>query len=68
MFIFVICPRDVNLNYCGNNKYFCTLMAGDNGRVDRTNVLSHCRTNPRVCARLLHLDNWEFKKDYPYKL
>lgn len=36
---------------------------------DRDNVLRLCKYGgTRFCARLLLLDGWEFKDDYPYKL
>ena len=36
---------------------------------DRDNVLKLCKySSVLYCGRLLRLDNWEFKDDYPYKL
>lgn len=33
----------------------------------RNGALTRCRETSSYCARLLELDNWEFKDDYPYK-
>lgn len=34
----------------------------------REKALEGCKTNAQNCAGILELDNWEFKKDYPYHL
>jgi len=36
---------------------------------DRDNVLvPNCKRYTEYCTRLLQIDNWEFKKDYPHKI
>lgn len=35
---------------------------------DRDNVLRLCKRSGSYCSRLLQLDGWEFKDDYPYKI
>lgn len=36
---------------------------------DRDNILYLCKNvDAKFCSRLLFLDNWEFKDDYPYRL
>lgn len=34
----------------------------------RAEALHACKNNPQNCSALLECDNWEFKKDYPYRL
>ena len=31
-------------------------------------ALEKCKTTPSYCTELLEMDNYEFRKDYPYKL
>ena len=38
------------------------------GRNDRARVLSNCKNSALYCTRLIEMDGWEFKDDYPYKL
>ena len=35
---------------------------------DRDNVLRLCKKSGSYCSRLLLLDGWEFKEDYPYRI
>ena len=34
----------------------------------RVKALEACKKEPKYCSALLQHDNWEFKKDYPYKI
>jgi len=34
----------------------------------RAQALEKCKTTPSYCTELLEMDNYEFRKDYPYKL
>lgn len=70
IFVFLICFDNSNRNrMCGNEKTaFCSY---DAGRVKTREVaLERCKNegNHNYCSRLLEMDNWEFKKDYPFKL
>ena len=51
-----------------SNIYWGTLMEISKGRNDRQRALQLCKTTPYHCARLLELDGWEYKRDYPYKI
>ena len=65
-FRFLFCTNDYNERYIGKNKYFGTYVQDitiSNGREYTKNV---CKNNPPYCSTLLLLDNWEFKKDYPF--
>lgn len=33
---------------------------------DRETALTSCKKGKRNCTRLLYMDNWEIKKDYPW--
>lgn len=70
IFVFLICFDNSNRKVlCGNEKTaFCSY---DAGRANtREFALERCKneTNHNYCSRLLELDNWEFKEDYPFKL
>lgn len=59
-FIFLICRGKQTIRkHC-----FTTYKPSDN----REDNLQKCKNNPYFCSALLEWDNWEFKKDYPYKL
>lgn len=65
IFKFVICPKDKALVQCGGNKNWCAYCPGCN---TREAALQRCKTLGNYCGRLLMMDDWEFKEDYPYKL
>ena len=69
VFLFLICLDDSGrLYYCGNkNKAFCSYGFKYN-QEGREKLLNLCKNNVNYCSSLLEYDNWEFKKDYPYKL
>ena len=65
-FRFLFCPlKNYRARNCGNTA-FCSYMA--QLYKTRESALAACKVNAVTCARLLEIDNWEFKKDYPYKL
>ncbi len=35
---------------------------------NREDALRSCKNHYRNCTKLLYIDNWEFKNDYPYKI
>ena len=71
-FRFLICTGNnaavaSGLSRCGSkNKRFCTY--GPAIYTTRETAYAACKTNPAYCSTLLQYDNWEFKKDYPFKL
>lgn len=65
IFKFVICPKDKALVQCGGNKNWCAYCPECN---TREAALQRCKTLGNYCGRLLMMDDWEFKEDYPYKL
>ncbi len=34
----------------------------------REDALARCKSEPSTCTGLLMMDNWEFKKDYPWNI
>ena len=67
MFRFLLCPENYANYYCGSTvKNFCTYTLKHTS--DREQALKYCKTSALYCARLLELDGWEFRDDYPYKL
>lgn len=65
---FLVCLDDLARNdNCGDEKRaFCSYRI----RLSdiRDEILEKCKTNNAYCNRLLEVDGWEFKKDYPYRL
>lgn len=67
-FRYLFCfDKSGRIGHCGNeNKVFCTY--GLNNTSSRSTILNSCKTNTAYCSRLLQIDGWEFKKDYPHRL
>lgn len=71
-FRFLICTGNdeavaTAVSRCGSkNKRFCTY--GPNIYKTRETAYNGCKANAAYCSTLLQYDNWEFKKDYPFKL
>ncbi len=67
-YTFLICTdSSQRLRFCGDeNKAFCTY--GGETITTRDMAWQKCKDAPHYCSRLLEMDNWEFKDDYPYKL
>lgn len=64
-FYFLICPHgDSNKLY--ENEKLSTYAAGN--IKTREQALSQCKRSADLCTKLLQIDNWEFKDDYPYKI
>ena len=68
IFTFVLCSvSDQALAWCGPKRNFCSYNFGT--LKTRAQALAACKSeNVSSCSRLLEIDNWEFKDDYPYKL
>ncbi len=68
IFRFVLCSNEkctAHSWYTGECGKFTTLgMESDN----RSEALDVCKNTPIYCSRLLKMDDFEFKKDYPHKL
>lgn len=66
-FVFFFClSPEAREGHCRNNKQaFCT--PSYEART-RDELKDKCKTRAYLCSSLLEHDNWEFKKDYPYKL
>lgn len=67
IFKFIICPEEKYKNECGSDKNFCPYCPIANCDT-REKALQKCKTSPAMCAKILMMDGWEFKKDYPHKL
>ena len=63
-FSFLACDKSIT-EWC-SNKGWCTYRS--NNQPTREEALKNCKKEPRYCSSLLEIDNWEFKKDYPYRL
>lgn len=64
IFVFLACDKTIT-EWC-SNKGWCTYYS-QNPDQSRANKLHACTSSPTYCSALLEYDNWEFKKDYPYK-
>jgi len=67
-FIFILCP---SMEF--RNKYFGNENTAFSGKTyfrekTREEKLTGCKNDPTKCSGLIQFDNWEFRKDYPYKL
>ncbi len=69
-FAFLICSKDADLRWHFNNKKNFGSFCIENYEVcdTRAKALALCKANSGTCTRLLEMDNFEFKNDYPYKL
>lgn len=65
-FRFLFCTNDYNERYIGKNKYFGTYYQNTITSNGREYAKNSCKNSPHLCATLLLLDDWEFKKDYPF--
>ena len=55
--------------YFGNKNAIWGTYGLATDRNNRSEVLAQCRDSiPHYCTRLIEMDGWEFKDDYPYKL
>lgn len=63
-FIFLACDKTIS-EWCSNQGW-CTYRG--NNQPTRDKALEACKKTPHYCSSLLEIDNWEFKKDYPYRL
>lgn len=63
-FLFLACDKTIT-EWCPN-KGWCTYRKETN--ISREAAMENCKKEPSYCSYLLELDNWEFKKDYPYRL
>lgn len=61
-FAFYICPYGQSGKLNPNEKI--TTSANSNSNT-REQAYEYCKQNGYFCARLLQIDNWEFKNDYP---
>ena len=66
-FAFALCPRNKAENECGGSKNWCAYCPTSICNT-REKALQTCKTQPVSCGRVLMMDGWEFKEDYPYKL
>jgi len=67
-FAFLICPGQNNSNptaYFQPGVYFGPYAPKTN---DRNTALNNCKTNKDYCGRILQMDNWEVKDDYPIRI
>lgn len=73
IFRFLLCPKKYKNSYLGSNSRsnfgpFCDANCDFSNNKKREKTLILCKKNGSYCARLLMIDGWEFKSDYPYKL
>uniref|UniRef100_UPI0040293B7B prepilin-type N-terminal cleavage/methylation domain-containing protein n=1 Tax=Candidatus Scatousia sp. TaxID=3085663 RepID=UPI0040293B7B len=64
-FRFLACDKTIT-EWC-SKKGWCAYYRSDMNQ-SRAARLNQCKINSAFCSALLEYDNWEFKKDYPYKL
>lgn len=59
---FLICQ---GINKANNKNFSAYIRSNTKTRDER---LTSCKNNAIYCSGLLEYDNWEFQKDYPYRL
>lgn len=62
-FAMYLCPYGQKNKLTPNEKVTTAASPGGN---DRNGAYNLCKKNAYLCARLLQIDNWEFKSDYPW--
>lgn len=62
-FAMYLCPYGQKNKLNPNEKVTTAASPGGN---DRNGAYKLCKKNAYLCARLLQIDNWEFKSDYPW--
>ena len=65
-FRFLLCTSDFNEQSIGKNKYFGTYGQDKTIAKGREYAKNLCKNSTPYCSTLLLLDDWEFKKDYPF--
>ncbi len=63
IFYFLYCPAADNSNWETNK-----IIPYQHKNTTREQALENCKQEPYYCSSLLMLDNWQFKKDYPYEI
>ena len=66
-FDFLFCDKNYNKEHMGKNKYFGAYSEVLGLKYGREYAKNLCKNNPLHCSTLLLMDNFEFKKDYPYR-
>jgi prepilin-type N-terminal cleavage/methylation domain-containing protein len=66
-FNFLVCDTTY-IQACGNGKNPQVYEGIQGGYHTRKDALQNCKAHAYSCARLIMMDNWEIKDDYPYKL
>lgn len=65
IFYFYICPQGAGYRLYETEKLSTYGYPSTN---TREKAMEACKTNRPACSRLIQLDGWEIKKDYPYKI
>lgn len=65
IFCFYICPHGKGYRLYETEKFSTQGYMSTN---TREKAMEACKTNRAACARLIQIDGWEIKKDYPYKI
>ena len=66
-FYFYICPYKSSLKSNPNEKFSTSAELAKNHQ-SREQAYNLCKSNKRFCTRLIQMDNWEIRNDYPYKI
>jgi len=65
-FIFLICPDTSNPSaFFETGVHFGPYCLKTN---DRNTAINNCKSNQAYCGRILQMDNWEVKDDYPIRI
>ena len=67
-FIFLLCTNEEQMTFWQGSTKKPFTSYGPGKINSREEALSYCKNNAAYCSTLLQYDNWEFLKDYPYKL
>lgn len=67
-FVWDIWPSTTTDRYSSGRNYGTRRRYSDKDKMSRNQYLEYCKSDNIYCTRLLELDNWEFKKDYPYRI
>lgn len=70
-FVFLICFTDTSrAQWFGSSDVVWGTYGKDftAKNTSRDTLKTKCKTDTKFCSRLLELDDWEFKNDYPFKI
>lgn len=67
VFRYTYCPASIDRNLIDAQPGVLIAYPWQSGK-NRTQARNACKSSPDTCSKLLMMDGWEFKDDYPHKI